>query len=235
MSEHGRDAQIVASWIANAGAWTEAVRSALIPSRVAGTDRAILEAVRRHRPGTVLDAGCGEGWLTRALAADGHVVRGVDGSAPLIDRAREQGGAAYDVVSYDQIIARPERAGGPYDAIVLNFALFAARVSPLLAALAARLGAGGVMIIQTLHPWAAAEAPGYVDGWREATFAGFGGPFPEPMPWFYRTLATWTHELEAAGLVIERIDEPRHPETGQPLSMLLTLRRAAPTGTAQPG
>ena len=225
MSERGRDEEIVASWVANAGAWTQAVRSSLIPSRVAGTDRAILEAVRRHRPNTVLDAGCGEGWLTRALAVEGRHVRGVDGSAPLVERAREQGGAAeYDVVSYDEIIARPERAGGPYDAIVLNFALFSERVSPILAALGSRLSVDGVLLIQTLHPWTAAEEPGYVDGWRVATFAGFGGPFPEPMPWYFRTLETWADEIRDAGLSISRIDEPRHPDTGLPLSILFELR-----------
>jgi 2-polyprenyl-3-methyl-5-hydroxy-6-metoxy-1,4-benzoquinol methylase len=225
VSDAGRDDEIVASWVANADAWTRAVRSSLIPSRVAGTDQAILEAVRRHRPRTVLDAGCGEGWLARALAAEGYAVRGIDASAPLVDRAREQGGAEYDVVSYDAIIDRPEYAGGPYDVIALNFALFAEHVAPLLRALATRLDAGGVMIIQTLHPWAAAEEPGYVDGWRVATFAGFGGPFPEPMPWYFRTLATWSRELAAAGLGVVTIDEPRHAGTGQPLSMLVTARR----------
>jgi len=224
MTGRGRDDEIIASWVANAGPWTRAVRSSLIPSRVAGTDQAILDAVRRGHPGTVLDVGCGEGWLTRALAADGSAAVGVDASEPLIAMARAAGGAQYRVLPYDAIIAEPDRAGGPYDAIVLNFALFAERVSPLLGALATRLVAGGVLIVQTLHPWVAAEEPGYVDGWRIATFTGFGGPFPEPMPWFFRTLSGWSREFHDAGLMIERIEEPRHPETGAPLSMVVTLR-----------
>lgn len=235
MSDHDRDNEIVASWVANAGAWTQAVRSSLIPSRVAGTDEAILAAVRRHRPATVLDAGCGEGWLARALVAEGRRVRGVDGSAPLIERARELGGAEYEAVSYEEIIANPGRAGGPYDAIVLNFALFTERVSPILAALGTRLAERGVLLIQTLHPWTAAEEPGYVDGWRVATFAGFGGAFPEPMPWYFRTLATWTQEIHDAGLAVARIHEPRHAETGQPLSILFELRLAAIPGGASQG
>ena len=225
MNAPDRDAQIASSWTANAGAWTRAVRDALIPSRVAGTNEAIVHAVRRLAPATVLDAGCGEGWLARALAADGCTVVGADGSAPLIERAREAGGARYLVVSYEDIIAEPSRAGGPYDVIVLNFALFAERVAPLLGALAGLLTPTGAIVIQTLHPWSAAGEEGYVDGWRVATFSGLGTGFPEPMPWFYRTLASWMRELAAAGLMVEGLEEPRHPETGEPLSMVMTLRR----------
>ena len=225
MTEPDRDARIARSWTANAGAWTRAVREALIPSRVAGTDEAIMVAVRRWAPASVLDTGCGEGWLARALASEGHAVVGVDGSAPLIEKARESGGARYLVLTYDEILADPSRLGGPYDVVVLNFALFAERVAPLLAALASRLSPSGALVIQTLHPWSAAGEDGYTDGWRVATFTGFGGPFPESMPWFFRTLSSWVREFSDAGLVVELIEEPRHPETREPLSMVMTLRR----------
>ena len=228
MTNTNRDDEIAASWTTNAGAWTRAVRASLIPSRAAGTDHAILSAVRRHRPGSVLDVGCGEGWLTRALDAEGYAVCGIDGSEPLIAFARELGGPGYLFLPYDSIIAEPRHAGGPYDAIVLNFSLFAERVAPLLEALATRLVEGGVMIIQTLHPWSSTEDAGYIDGWRVATFAGFGGPFPMAMPWFYRTLASWSREVADAGLAIERIEEPLDPETNEPLSLVLTLRPAFP-------
>ena len=55
-----RERHILASWHANADAWTRAVRERAIPSRVAVTDNAIVAAVRVCAPRTVLDVGCGE-------------------------------------------------------------------------------------------------------------------------------------------------------------------------------
>jgi SAM-dependent methyltransferase len=85
-------AGVAESWVANAEAWTAAVRGGAIPSRRAGTDAAIVEACAAALPAlagaAVLDLGCGEGWLARALAARGARVAGADGSAPLVERAR---------------------------------------------------------------------------------------------------------------------------------------------------
>lgn len=222
------DEAIVDSWVANAEAWTDAVREQRIPSRAAGTDRAIVDAVRRHPPGRVLDVGCGEGWLARALAPHGYSVVGIDASAPLIDRARELGGGEFRVLSYERLIGEEDRAGGPYDAAVLNFALLSEDVAPLLRALASRLSERGVILIQTVHPWTAAGDQPYVDGWRVETFDAFGGAFPAPMPWYFRTLETWLAQIASAGLDVTRLAEPRHPETARPLSLVVVCRRAHP-------
>jgi 2-polyprenyl-3-methyl-5-hydroxy-6-metoxy-1,4-benzoquinol methylase len=39
-------------------------------------------AVLRDKPASVLDVGCGEGWLARALSAHACRVTGVDASEP---------------------------------------------------------------------------------------------------------------------------------------------------------
>ncbi|HSK40392.1 MAG TPA: hypothetical protein VK943_11555, partial [Arenibaculum sp.] len=67
---HGPDrtaATLADSWTANAGLWTQAVRSGAIASRRLATDDAVVRAVAARRPRRVLDLGCGEGWLARAL------------------------------------------------------------------------------------------------------------------------------------------------------------------------
>ena len=63
------DEKIVESWHTNATPWTSAVREQRIESRRLVTDRAIVDAVFSRKPNSVLDLGCGEGWLVRALSA----------------------------------------------------------------------------------------------------------------------------------------------------------------------
>ncbi len=235
------DGDLRTSWEANAAAWTDAVRGGRIPSRRAGTDAAVLTACARALEGAtgeggrarrVLDVGCGEGWLARALAAGGADVLGVDGSAALIDAARAatttDGGAGvarFEVASYDDLVARADRAAGPFALIVCNFALLGDPLAPLLAALGRRLAEGGRLVVQTAHPWAAAGDGRYESGWRVETFASFEQPFPSPMPWFFRTLGSWVGELGTAGLRLLTLGEPTYPETGRPLSLLLECGR----------
>jgi 2-polyprenyl-3-methyl-5-hydroxy-6-metoxy-1,4-benzoquinol methylase len=216
-----------ASWDSNAAAWTEAVRGGGIPSRRAGTDAAIVEAVARVPGRRVLDVGCGEGWLARALAERGREVVGVDGSAELVERAREAGGGTFRVLGYDEIEADPGLLGGPFDAVVCNFALLGERVAPLLRALSTALAPEGRLLVQTVHPFTACGDAPYRDGWRTEDFAGFARPFPAAMPWRFRTVGSWLAEVSDAGLEVAALEEPVHPETGRPLSLILALTRLA--------
>lgn len=224
-----RDARLLASWEHNAAAWTTAVRNHQIPSRRAGTDAAILAACTRYDARNVLDVGCGEGWLARALAREGRAVLGIDGSAELVAHARNaegavvgQGpGARFMVVGYDALARDASEAPGPWDLVVCNFALLGDPLVPLMRALSRRIAPNGRLIIQTIHPWMALGDEPYEDGWREETFQGFGVAFPSSMPWFYRTLGSWMTQLRDAGLTTLELEEPVHPETGRPLSMLL--------------
>ena len=154
-----RSEQLARSWQANAVPWTNAVRGQAIASRRLGTDQAILQAIRERRPRRLLDVGCGEGWLVRTLAIDGVDATGIDASAPLIEHARAGGGGRFMVCSYAEVSENPEKVGANHDVIALNFALFEEESRPLLRALATRLSAGGVLIIQTVHPWSASQTP----------------------------------------------------------------------------
>jgi 2-polyprenyl-3-methyl-5-hydroxy-6-metoxy-1,4-benzoquinol methylase len=212
----------------NAGAWTAAVREQAIPSRRLATDAAIAAACERVIAGRsdvrALDVGCGEGWLTRTLATLGAHAAGMDVSAALIDTARAAGGGPdYACVSYEQLESDAEVLAGPYDLIVCNFSLLDDRVAGLLAALARRLPASGVILVQTVHPWAAVGDGPYVDGWRTETWGAFDKAFPAPMPWYFRTTGSWLAAARAAQLVVDRLEEPIHPESRKPLSLLLEL------------
>jgi len=211
------------SWQHNAQAWIDAVRSGSIESRRQVTDQAILLAILGRQPERVLDLGCGEGWLLRALGDRGVEAVGVDGERALVDAARAAGSAEVHLASYAQLAAGQACVGKDYDLICANFALLQQDIIPLLTAMNALLVPGGALVIQTLHPWGMADGD-YQDGWREESFAGFAGDW-QVMPWYFRTLASWLNALDMAGLRLVGLQEPQHPQSALPQSLLLVAER----------
>lgn len=216
--------QLSLSWQANADAWTAAVREQRIESRRLVTDAAIVQAILALAPKRVLDLGCGEGWLCRGLAEHGIEAVGVDASAPLIAVARQAGspGAQYRVCGYAELSEQAPQLGR-FDVLVGNFALLEEPLAPILTDLHGLLAANGRLLIQTLHPWRACHDASYRDGWRVETFAGFAEGFSQPMPWFFRTLESWLALFTETGWRLQWLQEPLHPESEQPVSLLLLL------------
>lgn len=213
------DRRIIASWHANAPNWVVAVRDGQIESRRRVTDQAIIDAVLSREPRSVLDIGCGEGWLARALAARDIAVIGIDAVATLVDAARSAGGGDFRVMTYAQLGAGELAAS--VDTIVCNFALFGnASVRDLLETVPSLLNANGVFVIQTLHPVSACGDQPYRDGWREGSWAGFDPAFTHPAPWYFRTLESWERLFAETGLRLLELREPVHPDSQQPASVI---------------
>lgn len=227
MSEHPNPSeQLDRSWDSNAKAWTRVVRDRLIDSRRLATDAAILDAITSLSPRSILDAGCGEGWLCRAVEGRGIRAVGFDGSAALIEAAREAGTGQYHHLRYRDVaelstLLAPEA----FDVAVFNFSLLDEEIEAVLRHVASVVRPGGRLVIQTVHPWAGQADGSYVDGWRTEDFAGFSGSFREPMPWYFRTLTSLSEDIRNAGLVIDRVIEPRHPESGEPVSLIVVAAR----------
>lgn len=217
------ESTLLQSWHANADAWIEVIRSGAIESRQQVTDQAILLAIMSRQPERVLDLGCGEGWLLRALADRGIDAAGVDGDASLIEAARAAGSTKVHVARYAALVDAEIDVGRDYDLICANFSLLHQDIIPLLAAMHALLVPGGAIIIQTLHPWVVA-AGNYQDGWREESFAAFKGQW-QPMPWYFRTLSSWCNALDMAGFLLVSLQEPQHPQSPVPQSLLLIAER----------
>ncbi|CAN5722339.1 class I SAM-dependent methyltransferase [soil metagenome] len=218
MSHHD---DLTRSWILNAQSWVDAVRSGAIQSRRVATDRAVLDLVLSLNPDAVLDVGCGEGWLCRALSAQSIRVVGVDGSKQLIEAARDLGGAEYHLLDYQTLEYSPTTTlAGPFDVVVFNFALLQDDHQPLLRRLRDWLTPNGAIVIQTIHPWTARDEEIYEDGWRSEDFRSIGSEW-KPMPWYFRTLASWVDELGIAGYLIAEIREPTQPGESAPVSLLI--------------
>ncbi len=213
------ESQIARSWIKNAAAWTAAVREGKIESRLRVTNRAIVEAVRDLSPRSVLDIGCGEGWLVRELVGHGINAIGIDVVPELIDAARSGGAGEFHVMSYEDI------AGGALsvlvDVVVCNFSLFGKEsVEALFRAVPALLTTKGAFIIQTLHPVTACGEQSYRDGWREGSWAGCGDGFSDPAPWYFRTLESWRRLFADSGLKLREMREPLDSDMQRPASVI---------------
>ncbi|MEL6128830.1 MAG: class I SAM-dependent methyltransferase [Cyanobacteria bacterium J06628_4] len=213
------EAKIVSSWRQNAMPWTAAVRERQIESRRLVTDGAIVNAVVNCSPQTVLDVGCGEGWLVRALHTRGIMAHGVDGIPALVEQAQTMGGGTFEVAAYGDITAG--RLQATFDVVVCNFSLFGDQsVVSLLRQIPHLLNPSGTFIIQTLHPIMACGEDDYTDGWRAGSWAGFSQDFMDPAPWYFRTMGSWVELLVESGLMLTRLVEPLHPGSGGPASVI---------------
>jgi len=212
------DSTVLDAWHANAAPWTDAVRGRRIASRKLVTDAAIIDALVKRQPRSVLDVGCGEGWLARELASRNINCLGIDAVPELIDRAREAGGR-FQCVSYEAL-AKGEVIE-TFDIAVCNFSLIGeAATEVVVAGTLSLLNAGGALVIQTLHPVISCGDAPYVDGWRAGSWAGIDGDFAAPAPWYFRTLESWSKLFARSGWVILNLIEPLHPNTGKPASVI---------------
>ena len=214
------DARIVESWHQNAEPWTTAVREHQIESRNLVTNSAIVEAILDRAPRTVLDVGCGEGWLARALHSHGIDVVGVDVVPELVERATSAGGGTFKIASYEAI------ARGALDIrvdlAVANFSLIGERsVDALVASIPSLLTPRGSIVIQTLHPVVSTGEGRYEDGWREGSWTGFSDAFTNPAPWYFRRLETWVRLVIQSGFCLVEIREPMNPISEKPASIIL--------------
>jgi 2-polyprenyl-3-methyl-5-hydroxy-6-metoxy-1,4-benzoquinol methylase len=85
----------------NAEFWIEIIRNRRDKYREELTNTAVLNAVGSAGGLMVLDAGCGEGYMSRKLAGEGAIVTGIDSSAELIKAARTHELASKLPVSFD--------------------------------------------------------------------------------------------------------------------------------------
>lgn len=213
------DAKVIDSWHKNVKPWTDAVRGEQIESRRLVTNAAVVDAVMSRSPKHVLDIGCGEGWLVRALHERGVNASGIDVVPELIDEANKAGGGEFSVVSYEDIAAGSFRT--QTDVVVANFALIGGEaVDQLFRHIPSLLVPGGAFIVQTLHPVVGSGDTPYEDGWRTGSWTGFSSDFTDPAPWYFRTIGSWLRLFETAGLRLVEMREPLHPITKRPASVI---------------
>jgi 2-polyprenyl-3-methyl-5-hydroxy-6-metoxy-1,4-benzoquinol methylase len=217
------DESVIHSWNQNAQAWIDTIENEEIESRKIVTNGAIIDAILSYSPSSILDVGCGEGWLTRELNLRGIEATGIDGVSALVENAKAKGGGKFLFLSYEDISTK-SFTNSRFDAVVCNFSLLGKEsVDNLVRLIPSFLQNNCLLFIQTLHPVTVCNQP-YLDGWRQEFWTGFNSQFPEVAPWYFRKLETWVKLLNSAGFSILECREPIHPQQQKPASIIFVAQ-----------
>lgn len=228
--------QTLNSWKENFKAWVEIIQSNSIPSRTI-TNPAIIRSVLANSQGAVLDLGCGEGWLCRALEQAGFEAFGIDGTLGLIEVAKQLGNESrFACLSFEEIIAWSEKRFSSqildqftlkqFDALIFNFCLYGdVNTKALLLAVKSLLKKDGKLFIQTIHPMAMFSSGLYYKSqWMEDAWKGLPGNFKNGHRWYFRTLQDWSILFKQTGYLLQEMIEPQEEESPQPSSIIFVLR-----------
>ena len=158
----------------------------------------------------VLDAGCGEGYLARALAAREAHVTGIDLSPRLIDLARGRDpGGTIDFQVGDLSQPRPD-AAGRFDAVgsylVLNDV---ADYRGFVATLAASLKPGGRLALALNNPYSAVTDLHVTDYFDSGAVSRYRGLWEAGIEVYYhhRTLENYLDAFHAGGLRLTKLTD----------------------------
>lgn len=217
------DKKIIDSWQKNASPWITAVQQNQIESRRLITNRAIVDTVMSTSAKTVIDIGCGEGWLARALLALGLSVSGVDVIPALVQEAKKCGRGNFYEMAYEELSSG--EIAETFDAAVCNFSLLGKEsVDQVFKTVPSILNRNGYFVVQTPHPSANCEQHPYKDGWREGSWVGFDCQFKDPAPWYFRTTESWFKLFRDSGYELVQFKEPINPRTGKIASLIMVGR-----------
>lgn len=169
--------------------------------------------------GRCVEIGCGEGRVARDLARRGHDVTGVDSSLGLVGSAREAGASTTFALADGASLPFPD---GAFDlAVAYNSLQVVSDMTGTVGEAARVLRRGGALCAVVSHP--TADVGRFVDDSPDAPYAVRGDYFARrrvedrvERDGLEMTFRGWTYSLEdyavaleAAGMVIEALREPR--------------------------
>lgn len=228
-AERVTDGHVRQGWNAVAEWWVRRYSEKGDVNREWVIDPLIFEMLGDVRGRRILDAGCGYGYLARALARRGARVDGVDLSPKMIELARRKEsedptGARFRVGNLAKLSGYPANR---YDVVVANVVVQDVRdLRAAVREIARVLRPGGRFVFSTTHP--AFELPPSrwiiepedseriedrlykaVDRYFDRTAARWS-PAGEPpaILGFHRPLRDFFEALREAGLLVSRLEEP---------------------------
>jgi SAM-dependent methyltransferase len=169
----------------------------------------------------VLDVGCGTGDKARYFAEHGAAsVVGVDPSEGFAQNWRGRAACSnlsFALGCFENLMELPAVAAGKFNLIVSFQALmYAANLEQTLRTLRGLLAPGGGLVISVPHPFRFAILKNEIEAWGHGLAYQKTAPYRYPSPWKADVLlehamprvSDYANAIAAAGLRIERMDEP---------------------------
>lgn len=211
-------------WGKNADFWVKIIRDNLDPFRLRITNKAVINSLGKKKNLKILDAGCGEGYLSRFIAKKGHRVFGIDASQKLIESAKEMEKKKALGIKYSTGDFRKTRFPSSYfDLIVSNQTIHEIPdPEKALKEFQRVLKKEGGIICLFLHPcfdFSPSDlkkrhfALTYFQKLRINKGKYFVGGIVSHSPYFYLhlPLSSWLKIFTKTGFLISNIDEPHPP------------------------
>lgn len=204
----------LAEWKKNAEFWIKIIRKNLDPYRLKITNKAILEFLKNNQKLKILDAGCGEGYLSRTLVKLGHKVWAIDSCPELIKAAKELETKKPLKLKYILSDFRKTNLPNSFFDVVISHQTINEIENPAKAfkEFCRILKKNGRIIMLFLHPCFEIEPKKYFQKTKIKKSYYLVSGIKSPSSYFYLhlPLSEWIHLLIRSGFLIKKIEEP-HP------------------------
>jgi SAM-dependent methyltransferase len=230
------DADVAASWDAKAELWDERYDVEGDTNRRYQSDEVLFRLLGEVAGKRILDAGSGQGYLSRILARRGATVVGVENAPRFYELALAYQAQEPLAITYHRgsISDMAYLATASFDALVCNYVLMDTRdYRSAVGEFARVLRQGGVAVIVISHPCFHTPGSGWLRippdaqrreervRWMTDRYFSPGvwrehwGPFDTPFISFHRPLSDYYHTFQAAGLRVTHLEEPSVTDRGQ--------------------
>lgn len=207
-------------WKKNADFWIKIIRENLDPYRLKVTNNAILKPLKGEKNLRILDAGCGEGYLSRLLAKMGNKVWAIDFCPKLIEAAEKLERKELLGIKYFRGDFRKTNFSSAFFDAIISHQTINEIENPGKAfkEFSRILKKKGRLILLFLHPCFETDPKKYFQKAKikKSYFLVSGIKSPSPYFYLHLPLFEWVKLLAETGFLIKKIGEP-HP----PLKLLI--------------
>lgn len=186
---------------------------------------AIFSLFERLKGAAILDAGCGEGYLSRILAKRGASVTSVDYSKKMLEIAKRKTPSEFDIRFHHGNCEKLDFLSNcTFDMIVSNMVIQdLAEYEAALSEMYRLLKEGGYFIFSILHPCFVTPKSGWVRNsagqkqyWKIDNYF-YESVYEQTIPtdaeekivFYHRTLTSYFKAIQKAGFIVEELVEPK--------------------------